>query len=76
MANKNSKKTVETLTHEEARRKNIPTAEFQSVMGKEEQHPTRVAMPRGVAGLEKEKASRNRDLDPQLIWRGKEISYE
>jgi adenine-specific DNA-methyltransferase len=25
-------KTVETLTHEEARRKNIPTAEFQSVM--------------------------------------------
>ena len=25
-------KTVETLTHEEASRKNIPTAEFQSVM--------------------------------------------
>ncbi len=72
MANKNSKKTVETITHEEARRKNIPTAEFQSVMGKEEQHPIRVAMPRGVAGLEKEKVSRNRDLDPQLIWRGKD----
>jgi len=53
MANKNNKKAVETLTHEEARRKNIPTAEFQSVMGKEEQHPTRVVMPRGVAGLEK-----------------------
>lgn len=29
------KKTVETLTHDEARRKNIPTAEFQSVMRKE-----------------------------------------
>ena len=72
MANKDSKKTVETITHEEARRKNIPTAEFQSVMGKEEQYPIRVAMPRGVAGLEKEKASRNRDLDPQLIWRGKD----
>lgn len=72
MAKKESKRTVETLTHEEARRKNIPTAEFQSVMGKEEQHPIRVAMPRGVAGLEKEKASRNRDLDPQLIWRGKD----
>ena len=52
----NNQKTVETLTHEDARRKNIPTAEFQSVMGKEEQHPIRVAMPRGVAGLEKEKA--------------------
>jgi adenine-specific DNA-methyltransferase len=72
MAKKESKKTVETLTHEDARRKNIPTAEFQSVMGKEEQHPIRVVMPRGVAGLEKEKASRNRDLDPQLIWRGKD----
>jgi hypothetical protein len=72
MANKNSKKTVETITHEEARRKNIPTAEFQSVMGKEELYPIRVAMPRGVSGLEKEKAGRNRDLDPQLIWRGKE----
>jgi len=41
-------------------------------MGKEEQYPIRVAMPRGVAGLEKEKAVRNRDLDPQLIWRGKD----
>ena len=38
------KKTVETLTHEEASRKNIPTAEFQSVMRKEEQSPD----PRGV----------------------------
>jgi hypothetical protein len=71
MANKDGKKTIETITHEEARRKNIPTAEFQSVMGKEEQYPIRVAMPRGVAGLEEEKAGRNRDLDPQLIWRGK-----
>ena len=72
MANKNSKKTVEALKHKDARRKNIPTAEFQSVIGKEEQHPIRVVMPRGVAGLGKEKAGRNRDLDPQLIWRGKD----
>src|SRR5438128_11627403 len=54
-------KTVETLTHEEASRKNIPTAEFQSVMRKEEQAPVRVAYAR-----------RNRDLDPQLVWRGKD----
>jgi len=27
-----SAKTVETLTHDEASRKNIPTAEYQSVM--------------------------------------------
>src|SRR5713226_4848435 len=54
-------KTVGTLTHEEARRKNIPTAEYQSVMQKEEQSPIRVAYER-----------RNRDLDPQLVWRGKD----
>jgi len=47
MANKTpkteKKKIVETLTHEEASRKNIPTAEFQSVMHKEEQRPVRVS---------------------------------
>jgi adenine-specific DNA-methyltransferase len=65
MADKSTKaeknKTVETLTHEEASRKNIPTAEFQSVMRKDEQSPIRVAYER-----------RNRDLDPQLVWRGKD----
>src|SRR6202795_2816683 len=54
-------KTVGTLTHEEARRKNIPTAEYQSVMQKEEQNSIRVAYEH-----------RNRDLDPQLVWRGKD----
>jgi adenine-specific DNA-methyltransferase len=54
-------KTVETLTHEEAKRKNIPTAEYQSVVSKEAQDPVRVAYER-----------RNKDLDPQLVWRGKD----
>ena len=76
MANKTpkpeKKKTVATLTHEEASRKNIPTAEFQSVMNKEEERPVRVPFPRGVAGLKEEKQHRNRDLDPQLVWRGKD----
>jgi adenine-specific DNA-methyltransferase len=66
------KKTVATLTHEEASRKNIPTAEFQSVIEKDQERPIRVAYERGVAGLEAEKAGRNRDLDPQLVWRGKD----
>ena len=52
---------VETLTHGEASRKNIPTAEFRSVMDRSEQSPVRVAYKR-----------RNRDLDPQLVWRGKD----
>jgi adenine-specific DNA-methyltransferase len=72
MANKDNKKNVEALTHDEARRKHIPTAEYQSVMRKEEEQPLRVAYERGVSGLEKEKANRNRDLDPQLVWRGKD----
>ena len=59
------KKTVEALKHEEASRKNIPTAEFQSVMQKEQLN-VRV-LPSGV------RARRNRDLDPQLaVWRGKD----
>ena len=58
---KTGKKTVETLRHDEASRKNIPTAEYQSVMRRDEQNPIRVAYER-----------RNRDLDPQLVWRGKD----
>jgi len=57
----NPPKTVEALKHEEATRKNIPTAEYQSVLQKAEQNPVRVAYER-----------RNRDLDPQLVWRGKD----
>ena len=52
---------VETITHDDDRRKNIPTAEYQSVMHKDAQNPVRVAYDR-----------RNRDLDPQLVWRGKD----
>jgi adenine-specific DNA-methyltransferase len=61
MVKKQKTLKVETLTHDEASRKNIPTAEYQSVMRKEEERPIRVAYER-----------RNRDLDPQLVWRGKD----
>lgn len=63
---------VEALRHDEAKRKNIPTAEYQSVMQKGEQAPVKVAYARGAHGLEDEKQQRNRDLDPQLVWRGKD----
>ncbi|MHB1114787.1 MAG: site-specific DNA-methyltransferase, partial [Acidovorax defluvii] len=62
---KNTPLSVETLKHEDATRKNIPTAEYQSVMKKEQQSPVRVAYPR-------EREGRSRDLDPQLVWRGKD----
>ncbi len=58
---KNTPLTVETIKHDDATRKNIPTAEYQSVMAKDEQKPVRVEYER-----------RNRDLDPQLVWRGKD----
>ena len=64
MAKKTGKKTNKTIaafTYDDASRKNIPTAEFQSVMDKKMQYSVRVAYDR-----------RNRDLDPQLIWRGKD----
>ena len=53
-------KSVETFKHDEAKRKNIPTAEYQSVLEKEQQTPKKVRHPR------------NTDLDPQLVWRGKD----
>ena len=69
---KNPSVSVETITHDDATRKNIPTAEYQPVMQKEDQAPVPVTYARGAAGLDDEKAQRNRDLDPQLIWRGKD----
>src|ERR1700757_374399 len=65
-------KTVEALKHEEAKRRNIPTAEYQSVLQREQEEPIRVQYQRGVTGLEEEKRNRNSDLDPQLVWRGKD----
>jgi len=53
-------KSVEAIKHDEAKRRNIPTAEHQSVMDKAQQAPKPVRYPR------------NTDLDPQLVWRGKD----
>ena len=53
-------KSVETLKHDEAKRKNIPTAEHQSVVEETQKTPKTLLYPR------------NTDLDPQLVWRGKD----
>jgi len=60
-AKKKTGKKVESLTHEEASRKNIPTAEYEAVLHEKDKSSIRVAYER-----------RNRDLDPQLVWRGKD----
>ena len=63
MARKPKKsKKVENLTHDLASRTNIPTAEHQPVMEDELRNPIQAAYLR-----------RNRDLDPQLVWRGKDV---
>src|SRR5436309_1005251 len=52
--------SVEALRHNDKRR-NIPTAELEPVMDEKDKTPIRLAYER-----------RNRDLDPQLVWRGKD----
>jgi hypothetical protein len=51
---------IEALRHKDKRR-NIPTAELEPVMDEKDKSPIRLAYER-----------RNRDLDPQLVWRGKD----
>lgn len=53
-------KKIGNITHEETRA-NIPSAELEPVMDPAEREPIKVAYER-----------RNRDLDPQLVWRGKD----
>ncbi len=61
MAMRKSAKSVETLVHDKASRKNIPTAEHEPVMAENDRSPVEVAYER-----------RNRGLDPQLVRRGKD----
>jgi adenine-specific DNA-methyltransferase len=52
---------VESYKHKEARRKNIPTAELQKLVPDDDKAIKRLRWPR------------NPDLDPQLVWRGKDF---
>ena len=54
-------KEVISITHAGDSRRNIPTAEMEAVLGDDERAPVVLAYER-----------RNRDLDPQLVWRGKD----
>ena len=59
---KQPRKTVSNLTHDDAKRLNIPTAEYEAVLDETDRSPIQVAYLR-----------RNPDLDPQLVWRGKDL---
>ena len=56
----NNIKSVEAFKHDEAKRKNIPSVEQQSFVQQEQQDPKKIRYPRNI------------DLDPQLVWRGKD----
>ncbi len=58
---KKQPKQVKTIKHDEAKRTYIPTAEFEPMMRDDEQKPMTATYER-----------RNHDLDPQLMWRGKD----
>jgi len=58
---KQSYKEVDHLQHKDASRVNNPTAEYQSMVSDEDKESVEVAYER-----------RNQDLDPQLVWRGKD----
>ena len=52
---------VIAFTHPDDARRNIPSAEMEPVMDSTDREPIHLAYER-----------RNRDLDPQLVWRGKD----
>lgn len=60
MARSKKKKKIATITHSDEKRKNIPTAEMETVVSKENKRPKKLKYPR------------NTDLDPQFVWRGKD----
>ena len=63
MPRSRKKAQIENYTHQGDSRTNIPTAEVEPVMDEKDRAPLR---------LEYERTARNTDLDPQLVWRGKD----
>ena len=57
-------KRIEMFTHDDDRRKNLPSAEQQPFVREE------------LQGIQKVVYARNRDADPQLVWRGKDIEND
>jgi adenine-specific DNA-methyltransferase len=57
-------KPLDHIAHDETRA-NIPTAELEPVLHEDDRKPIRVAYDR-----------RNPDLDPQLVWRGKDMDLD
>ena len=63
MPAKKKKVQIATYNHPADTRRNIPTAEVEPAMDKDKRKPIT---------LEYKRSSRNTDLDPQLVWKGKD----
>jgi adenine-specific DNA-methyltransferase len=68
-------KSIHAIKHDDATRKNIPTAEMESFFLREEDSAPRppVAYPRERPLANGEIRERDDELDPQLIWNGAKI---
>lgn len=53
------KGTVDSFRHQEEKRRNILTAEYESLLERRSQDEKKLRYPR------------NTDFDPQLVWRGR-----
>ena len=75
-AARSAPKSVETLTHDEASRPNIPTAEQQSLAELADEKSPRppVRYPRARPLEPGEMRERDGDLDPQIVWNGVSIT--
>ncbi len=64
---------VESITHDHETRPNNPSAEMEGLMKKAEAQPVKVGFPRKHnTDAAPEMNARNPDLDPQLVWKGKD----
>ncbi|MUT27055.1 MULTISPECIES: site-specific DNA-methyltransferase [Mesorhizobium] len=68
-------KQVEALRHAQAKRKNIPTAELQSAAQRAEEIApfAPVTYPRRHPLAQGEARPRDKDLDPQMVWKGARV---
>ncbi|WP_439543998.1 site-specific DNA-methyltransferase [Hyphomicrobium sp.] len=68
-------KQVEALRHGQAKRKNIPTAELQSAAQRAEEIApfAPVTYPRRHPLSQGEMRPRDKDLDPQIVWKGTRV---
>lgn len=72
-ARKTKKTRIEALTHDEKTRTNIPTAELESLADESNTNLDKLSYERrNNPDVNPVLYDRDRDLDPQLVWRGKD----